>query len=148
MRASEKSFESESGSLCSAMILTMPLAARRRAKRIFGAGGLESEGEHAGDGVGLVGDGEHGAFESRRHGVVHRLGLVVVVDGVADGFGGRVRQERIEVLHLGVESADDALEFGEFLDEVGGEIGFAEQSGLVHDAGADGDASGSRGSPR
>ncbi len=49
-----------------------------------------------------------------------------------------VRQMRIEVLHLGVEPADDALEFGEFLDEVGGEVGFAEQRGLVHDSGADG----------
>ena len=59
--------------------------------------------------------------------------------------GGRMR---IEVLHLGVESADDALEFGEFLDEVGGEVGLAEQRGLVHDAGADGDAGRFAGSPR
>ena len=30
--------------------------------------------------------------DGRRHGVVHRLGLIVVIDGVADGFGSRVRQ--------------------------------------------------------
>ena len=45
------------------------------------------------------------------------------VDGAPDGFG--------FALGAGIESAHDALEFGEFLDHLGGEIGFAEQGGAV-----------------
>ena len=52
--------------------------------------------------------------------------------GEARGLG----QIGIELLRPGVEAADNALQFGEFLYQFGGEIGLGEQGGLVHHAGA------------
>jgi hypothetical protein len=49
-----------------------------------------------------------------RDGVLHALRLVVIVDGLPDGVG--------LALHAGVEAAHHALQFGEFLHHLGGEI--------------------------
>ena len=51
-------------------------------KRIFRARRLQAQGEHAGDGIGLVGHGDHRAFQGARHGAFRRLRLVVIVNGV------------------------------------------------------------------
>ena len=52
-----------------------------------------------------------------------RGGQVLVVDGVGDGGG--------QALRRGVEAADDALQLGELLDELGGEVGLGEDRGFV-----------------
>jgi len=41
----------------------------------------------------------------------------------------------VEFLHLRVEPADNSLQFGEFLDEFGGQIGFRQQRRFVDYAG-------------
>ena len=109
-------------------------------KWIFRPGRLQSQGEHASDAVGFIGDGEHCAFDRRWHLVVHRFRLVLVINRVANRSRGGSRQKRIELLDLGVESADDALQFGELLHQFGGEIGLGQQRRLEHHSRADRDA--------
>src|SRR5271169_5143818 len=87
-------------------------------ERIPRTAGLQTESEHSGDGVGLVGNRSHGAFQRRGHIVVHRFWLVMMVDRVANGVGCRLWQQWIELLDLGVKAADDALKLGKFLDQL------------------------------
>ena len=55
------------------------------------------------------------------NGIFHAGGLVVIVNRLPDFF-------RLALL-TSVETADDALEFREFLDQFGGEVGFQEMRG-------------------
>ncbi len=103
-------------------------------KGILGAGGNHAEGKHSGDGIGLVGDGEDGAFERARDFILHRGGLVLIVDGLADGHGGALGKFHALGLVDEVEAADDALEFGELLYQFGGEIALGHERGLVDHA--------------
>ena len=104
-------------------------------KRVLGAGGDHAEGEHSGDGVGFVGDGQDGAFERAGNFVFHGGGLVLIVDGLADGDGRAFGKLHALGLVDEVESADDALEFGELLDQFGGEIALGHERGFVDHAG-------------
>ena len=103
-------------------------------ERVLGAGGNHAEGKHSGDGIGLVGDGQDGAFKRARNFVFHGGGLVLIVDGLADGDGGALGKFHALGLVDEVEAADDALKFGELLDQFGGEIALGHESGLVDDA--------------
>ena len=85
------------------------------------SGGDESDAEAAAEGVQFVGQRHDLRGAVARNGVLHAFRLVVIVDGLPDGFG--------LALHACVEAADHALEFGEFLDQFGGEIDLAEFGG-------------------
>ena len=98
--------------------LTMPCAARRRAKDLWNRRG-SGRREAAAQRIELVGDGDDLAGERARNRIFHADRLVVVVDRGGDFFG--------FALGARVESADDALEFGEFLDEFGGEVGLRKR---------------------
>ena len=105
----------------------MPLAARRSAKGSFEPVGCRPRREHSGDTVRLIGNRQHGPLDGTRNAVVHRLRLVLIVDGIADGFGGGSRQNRVELLHLGVQATDDSLQLGELFHQLGGEVGLGQQ---------------------
>ena len=114
------------------MIFTMPFACAAQRKRILRARGLQAQRKHSGDGVGLVGDREHGAFERARHRIVHRLRLVLIVDGVADGIAvASARSDRVPA-PCAYKPADDALQLGELLHQLGGQIGLGQQRGFVN----------------
>ena len=115
------------------------LAAQR--ERIFRSAGDETEREHSGDRVGLIGDRENRALHRRaerrppstracndrrwpaKSASLH-VGLHVL----------------IELLHARVKAADNSLQFGEFLDQFRGQIGFGQQRSFVDDAGSNGHA--------
>ncbi len=104
-------------------------------ERVLGAGRNHAESKHSGDGIGLVGDGKDGAFERARHFIFHRGGLVLIVDGLADGLGRTLGKVHALGLMNEVEAADDALEFGELLYQLGGEIALGHERGFVNHAG-------------
>ena len=85
------------------------------------SGGNQSHAEAAAERIQLIGQRHDLRRAVARDGVVHALGLVVIVDGLPDGFA--------FALHAGVEAADHALQFGELLDQFGGEIDLAEFGG-------------------
>ena len=61
----------------------------------------------------------------------------MIVNRVRDRQPGRFGQVWIELLHSGVESANDALQLGKFLYQFRGQISLCQTCGLVNHAGAD-----------
>ncbi len=96
----------------------MPCAARRRANGSFDPDGIRPTRKQPRSVSSLSAIETQLAGEGAGNGILHADRFVVVVDRDGDFFG--------FALGAGVESADDALEFGEFLDEFGGEVGFAK----------------------
>ena len=74
-----------------------------------------ADAEHRRDGLDAVGEAEQLAFDGLRNRIFSRGRRVLVVDGLRHGFA--------KALRARVESADDALQFSEFLDQFGGEVG-------------------------
>ena len=111
-------------------------AIRRAAQRegIFRARRLQTKREHSCNAIGLIRDGKDSSLDRTRHAIVHRLRLVLIVDGIADGFGGGSGKYRIELLGFGVQTADDALQFGKLFHQLGGEVGLGKQRRFEDDA--------------
>src|SRR2546423_4592915 len=100
-----------------------PICSAAKREWVLRAGGLESQREHTSDGVGFVGERKQCALGSARDGIICRFRTVMIVN--------RIRNCWLMALRAGVESADDALELGEFFDELGGEIGLRQPCGFV-----------------
>ncbi len=120
--------------LCSTRVRTIPLAARRRAK-----GSLEPEGIMPRANIpamvsALSAMASTAPSSERGTCILHGGGLVLIVDGLADGRGGAFGKLHALGLVDEVETADDALEFGELLHQFGGEIALGHERGLVHHA--------------
>ena len=59
----------------------------------------------------------------------------MIVDGARDFDLHVGLQVFVELLHARVKAADNSLQFGKFLDQFGGQIGFRQQRGFVNYAG-------------
>ena len=53
---------------------------------------------------------------------------------IDDRFVSRFGHDRVELLHPRIQAADDALQLGELLHQLGRQVGLAEQAGLEDDA--------------
>ena len=104
-----------SRSLPSTRILTMPCAARRSANGSFEPGRNQPDPEASAQGVELVGDGRQVAGDGARNRIFHADRLVMIVNRGRDFFR--------FALDARIKAADHALQFGEFLNQFGGEIG-------------------------
>ena len=86
----------------------------------------QAHAEASAQGIELVGDGDDLGGAMARNGIFHAVRLVLIVDCLPHGIG--------LALGAGVEAADDALQFGEFLDELRGEIAFEHLGGALREA--------------
>ena len=101
----------------------MPCAARRSAKGSLEPVGIRPTLKQPRSVSSLSAIETSWPASGARNRVFHADRFVLIVDGDGDFFG--------FALGARVETADDALKFGEFLDEFGGEIGFREQRGAL-----------------
>ena len=96
------------------------MAAQR--ERVAVAGRDLADAEHADQRFQLVGQRNDGADLAARQTVAGEARLVMILDGVGDIDGKAVMQR--------VVAAHDALQFGEFADHVGQQVGLGQQCGL------------------
>ncbi len=96
-------------------------AQRRAAQRvrILGAGRLFADGPEADQRVDLIGERDSNRHRIGGHEIVRPLRPVVILDGVGDRF--------VLVLRLGVIAAHQALQFWEFADHFGQQVGLAQK---------------------
>ena len=87
-------------------------------ERIARTGGHHAHAEAAAQGIELVGQRNQPAGGAARDRIFHALRFVMIVDGLPDFVRLALRAR--------VESADDALQFGELLDQFGGEIALGQ----------------------
>ena len=136
-RASAKSFANWKRQLVLGDDLDDAVGGAAKRERILRTGGAATQGEHSGDGVGLVGDGQDGAFERRRNSGP---------PSIRADSGGRWRRQWLRPWPWGAEDRAAALwrkdrqrcpELGELLHQLGSEIGLGEVRGLEDHAGAD-----------
>ncbi len=98
-----------------------PLGGAAQSQGIFRSAGPQANTEAANQRVELVGEGQRRALRRARNLVLDALGKIVIVD--------RLRDFLAFVLMPGVESADLALQFGELLHELGGQVALAKFRG-------------------
>ena len=92
-------------------------------ERIARAGGDQADAEAAAQGIELIGERHDLPGAVARNRIFHADRLVVIVDRLPDGFGLALRAR--------IEAADDALQFGELLDQLGGEIALEQLRGAL-----------------